>query len=521
MRQFVRFLLIAVCYLMGAPAAQAQNQQWQWARSQPFTIGAVATDAQGNAYVTGRFSGTITLGTQQLVCTNNLYDLLVAKYDAQGQVLWATALNAQPRYPGLLNGIFASGEDISVNPATGEAYVVGTMNGWFASSVPGSNLPADYLADKFVVLKLAATGQVQWAVQGAGVSAPTRALAVANDAQGNTYLTGTTYGCRLSNGSLVQAGSRHMYVLSLNGAGGLRWATVPSSTQSAAGQDIAVDGAGGVYVVGNHFGPFSIGSLALPQTNGPVLARLDAGTGAPLWARGDAPGVTSLAADATGQCFVVGSFSGSYALGSASLTASASREGFVAQLTSGGAVTWLQSVGASDANVGVASGAAGPVVVLKRSATVAAVLGLQAGGAPDWELQASGVDVSQRLSVVAGAPGGRVVLSGNTSSPATFGPYTTSGDFLASLSFGTVALVNGVGVYPNPATDQLHLILPKAPGTRALLFSSQGRLVRSLTGADRPGTGEARMDVADLPRGFYLLRVVGCGRVVTVQVQLI
>ena len=54
-----------------------------------------------------------------------------------------------------------------------------------------------------------------------------------------------------------------------------------------------------------------------------------------------------------------------------------------------------------------------------------------------------------------------------------------------------------------------------------MLFSGQGRLVRSLTGADRPGTAEAVMNVADLPRGFYVLRVVGGGRVVTVQVQLI
>lgn len=497
--------------------------QWQWARNQPFTITAVATDAAGNAYVTGQFSGTITLGATQLTCTNNLHDLIVAKFDARGQVVWATALNAQPRYPTVLNSIFSTGNDISVNPATGEAYVVGTMNGRFAASVPGSNLPADYISDKFVVLKLAASGQLLWAVQGGGSSAPTRTLAVAADAQGNTYITGTTYGFLMSNGSRVQAGSRNMYVMSLNAAGGLRWAVVPGSTLSASGSDVAVDGAGGVYVTGCHFGPYTIGGLALPQVDGPVLARLDAGTGAARWARGDVNGGTSLAADGVGRGFVAGYFSGTYTLSGTSLTATAGREGYVARFEPGGTLGWLKSVGPSDTNVGVTTGAAGPTVVLKRSASVAAVVGLRADGTPDWEAEASGISVSQRLGVVPGLTSGRVVVSGSSAGPATFGPYSMgSGDFVASVGFGArLAVVNGVRVYPNPASKELHLELPAVAGLSVLLFNSQGRLVRSLEAPDQLSAADAVLDVASLPRGFYILRVVGGGIVGKATIQLI
>ena len=48
----------------------------------------IATDANGNSYVTGSFYGTATFGTIQLV-SYGYDDIFIAKYDASGNCIWA------------------------------------------------------------------------------------------------------------------------------------------------------------------------------------------------------------------------------------------------------------------------------------------------------------------------------------------------------------------------------------------------------------------------------------------------
>ena len=49
----------------------------------------IATDAAGNIYVCGYFSGTAMFGSTQLVSVNNTEDIFVAKLDPAGNFLWA------------------------------------------------------------------------------------------------------------------------------------------------------------------------------------------------------------------------------------------------------------------------------------------------------------------------------------------------------------------------------------------------------------------------------------------------
>ncbi|GAB3828747.1 T9SS type A sorting domain-containing protein [Hymenobacter jeollabukensis] len=531
MKRVLPLLLTALCYLLWLLPARAQAPQWQWANAQSFVVNSVATDAQGNAYVTGQFSGSITVGRFSLTSSSAIGDLLVAKFGPTGRAEWVTPLAAQPFATGSSTGIFASGTDISVNPVTGESVVVGRMNGLFASSVPGSNLPPDqYITDKFVVLKLSAAGSIQWAVQGGSSNLPTTCNAIATDAAGNSYLTGISYGYRLSSGGSVAAGPRQLFVLSLNGAGAFRWNTLASAPLSSMGIDIGTDALHGVYMLGTYFGPLTIGGSTLPgPPSGTVLARLDGTTGNVAWARGDQSGATALAVDAAGHSYLAGGFSGTYALGAASLMASAGREGFVAHLDPAGTVAWLKSVGAAEANGGAALSDGAPVVWLKRSASGGAVIGLKPGGAISWELAASGIDGSKCLAT---APGltplqRRVVTGGTFTGAATFGSYPVSaagsGNFLASMRFvqpigpGNVVPLS---VYPNPAQNLLTVRLPTAPGTSVQLVSLQGRVVRQHLGSDGPGVSELVWNVADLPRGLYTVRAVGSGQVQTLLVEL-
>src|SRR5258706_6575866 len=76
------------------------SQNWLWARAATGVAEglSVATDASGNVFVTGYFvSDSITFGTTTLVnagATNT--DIFLAKYDGNGNVLWAKSAGGTP-----------------------------------------------------------------------------------------------------------------------------------------------------------------------------------------------------------------------------------------------------------------------------------------------------------------------------------------------------------------------------------------------------------------------------------------
>lgn len=88
----MKYLRIAFLALV-ANASIAQAQSWQWAQE---TLGkqrpnssAPDIDRSGNVYVTGGFSDSISFGTISLHSPRTT-SIFLAKYDANGRVLWAT-----------------------------------------------------------------------------------------------------------------------------------------------------------------------------------------------------------------------------------------------------------------------------------------------------------------------------------------------------------------------------------------------------------------------------------------------
>lgn len=87
---------------------------------------AITTDSSGNVYITGSFDTSITLGgtitlTNPSTFTTN--DMLVAKYQPDGTILWAKNAGGMP------HNTFAYGFDIEINPQTNEVIVLGKGEG--------------------------------------------------------------------------------------------------------------------------------------------------------------------------------------------------------------------------------------------------------------------------------------------------------------------------------------------------------------------------------------------------------
>lgn len=85
-KRFFKLILISIGMISTAQLSYAQAPGWQWAKSAGGTSSdeglSVATDANGNVYVTGYFtSPSITFGADTLTNAGD-YDIFVAKLGA-------------------------------------------------------------------------------------------------------------------------------------------------------------------------------------------------------------------------------------------------------------------------------------------------------------------------------------------------------------------------------------------------------------------------------------------------------
>ncbi len=229
--------------------------------------------------------------------------------------------------------------DIAVLP-DGGLYAVGTV------SAPGASFGAARLATsnpvQGFVVAVTRAGDVRW-VQPVGGSWVDEILGVAVDASGNVFVVGSV---RLSDRIDDPAAA---FLASFSSAGVPRWTRRFSSATSSRAEAVAVDRAGNLHVSIEANGPVDLGA-------GPVGSALDlllasfTGDGAFRHVirftgdeRGDVlPG--EVAFGPSGDGVVVGSFRGTVRVGALSQTAVGETDGFVAGITSGGAVRWLRAV---------------------------------------------------------------------------------------------------------------------------------------------------------------------------------
>lgn len=231
---------------------------------------AMAVDAEGNVYVTGASDSTISNA-----------DYATVKYDADGNELWVA------RYDGPAQTLDEA-RALAVD-AAGNVYVTG------ASVASGSS--RDY-----TTIKYNADGNELWVARYDGPAHDTdEARALAVDAAGNVYVTGSSYGSgTFEDYAIVKydTNGNELWVVRYDG---------PAHYSDAA-QALAVDAAGSVYVTGHSTGSGTSVDYA--------TVKYDA-DGNEIWlARYDSPahggdGAFALAVEAAGNVYVTGNSAGS------------------------------------------------------------------------------------------------------------------------------------------------------------------------------------------------------------------
>ncbi len=184
----------------------------------------VAEDGAGNYFVSGRITGVASFGGGVSIGAAGQTRCALAKYDANGQILWA-------RDVGETDSPSTTGVAADTN---GNGYITGlstTSNGPF-------------------VAKYDSAGTQQWLRVGTtGNAFFDEASSAAVDGAGNVYLAGRFGAATITFGSIVLNNAGNVprgFVAKYDAAGSPQWATLTG----ARAFDVSVTGAGVVYVTG-------------------------------------------------------------------------------------------------------------------------------------------------------------------------------------------------------------------------------------------------------------------------------
>lgn len=342
----------------------------------------IATDKNGNIYVTGNFKDAIDFENITLV-SEGLEDLFIVKYDPSGTLLWATSVGGS-------NNIYV--HDIAVDQLgnciiTGEFY--NTAN--FGTHEIHSTGALDVFTAKYDP-----DGNTLW-VKTCGSYNSDLSNGVAVDGQGNIYITGIFQSEFIfNNKGFTSTGNRDGFVAKYDASGNPLWAQAGGGIYNEYFNKIAADKDGNsIYVTGEFESPnIDFAGIKLVNTNtelsrrDPFLLKFNGSLEA-QW--GTSTGSkehdysNDIAMDDNGDIYITGTFRNSIVFGNTNLTSNG-YDSYVTKYSSSGTVIWAQkptynSASAQSISLAIfknnpiitgsfAAGAAPPIVVFDQDTLV-------------------------------------------------------------------------------------------------------------------------------------------------------
>ncbi|WP_118950384.1 DUF7948 domain-containing protein [Taibaiella helva] len=479
----------------------------------------LACDAAGNVYLSGRtesLTGIATPGSFQTTLSGT-DDAYLAKFDSQGQLLWATYYGGESTEMG----------GSVVTDADDNVFLAGMTKS--ATGISSPNSFQDTLAggNDFFVAKFNSSGARQWATYYGGEGEEWynyRGGILGRDATGNVVLYGFTNSPDgISTPGAYQedilSGGYTVFLAKLNTSGNRLWGTY-------------FGGAGGAQIGGyiSFYGPNSAGGDISCDAFGNIYIANSAGPNAevttpnsyqPLWSAGNTnAGMHDVFLSKFSDCSIAlpGTITGDTMLCADATTAS-----FRTEAAPGAAsYTWILPAGWSGASV-----ADTIAVTTNGSGGTIGVVAIAACG---------GTDTVWRTITVRTAPAPVISQTGNTLTTGTFSSYqwyrdgqplagatsasytvSATGDYTVKVTDvfgcsgtsaalqvptlgigGSKSIADKIQVYPNPSSKIVHISSPVKLQIR--LSSIDGRKLLEM---DETST----IDIGAYPEGLYLLQL--------------
>ncbi|MFH1004317.1 MAG: SBBP repeat-containing protein [Bacteroidota bacterium] len=509
------------------------SQIWQWAQRAGGTnadlgIG-IAVDKWGNSYVTGTYlSNTAVFGSYTLP-QNGFNDIFIAKYDSNGNVLWA-------KHAGGNNAITQGGEGgygIVVD-TLGNCYVIGsaTGNASFDTITIGCSLQGNIF-----IAKYNSNGNCVWVKRAGGVGGDS-GHGISINKNGNLYLTGSfrgtatfgTYTITTPNG--LPNGLPDVFIAKYDLNGNCIW--VRQGNSIAGGSSISADAMGNCYVTGGFSDSVKFGSYKLTSLGGGdvFVAKYDS-SGNCLWAKSGGSvandGGTGISADGFGNCYVTGEFDGTVTAtyDTYSLTGDGSANIFILKYDSIGSCKWAkQANGAGiESGYGIATNKTSNIYVSGQCYSPPIYFGsyfLSSSGAFIAKFDSSGncIEVAEgNASYAAGRAicidtSDNAYVTGTFKNTAAFGSINIvdvgNGDFFVAKLNGITGVPSNNErrsnfiIYPNPSngsyTMQISQDLLKS---KMFIYDTIGQMIFQTTLSQN----STSINIPNLIQGVYIVKL--------------
>ena len=271
-----------------------------------FTSGeSVATDSNGNVYVTGRWVYYVNFGNSITLTGSGQTDAFIVKFNGSGVAQWAKPISGSSlSYP---YGI--------ATDSSGNVYTVGYYSSTTSIDLGNSvTLSASTGSDAFLV-KHNTDGVAQWVIN-IDTSGTCLLKAVTTDSGGNVFVTGayrSTSDVSLASYVTLPNSSdvTHGFIVKYT-SGVAQWVKVINGTTTRAG----TDSNGNIYLVGQYSSTSSIdlgNSVSLPVTvsSDAFVVKYNTG-GTPQWAKSISgtgnDSTYGIATNSNGDVYVVGDY---------------------------------------------------------------------------------------------------------------------------------------------------------------------------------------------------------------------
>ncbi|MEH2161178.1 MAG: SBBP repeat-containing protein [Nostoc sp.] len=318
----------------------------------------IATDGKGNIYATGSFSDTASFGNNSLTSTGNSDAFVIKLGDEVEQPKITLALTP--------NSVAEDGSDNLIYTFTRDG---DTTNPQIVNFNIGGN--ATYNTDYTVVGTNTFTGFNGTVAFKAG---DTTATVTINPTADTTFEADETVSLTLASGTGYTIATSEAVTGKITNddtqinlaVNKVLWAKQLGGTEFDVGWGIAADASGNTYVMGDFSDTVTFGSTSLTSGagNDSFITKLDS-SGNVLWAQklGGSSYRTSsgITVDNSGNTYATGFFSNTAAFGNITLTSAGEGDAFITKLDSSGNVLWAQQLGGTsfDLALGIAVDSSG------------------------------------------------------------------------------------------------------------------------------------------------------------------
>lgn len=496
----------------------AQNFNWATAAG---GIGndvgtAIATDADGNIYVTGNISGSGYFGNQFV--SGTVFEVFLAKYSASGNIIWAKT------YGGLKNE-----KAFSISVTSNAVYLCGYFEGTANFGNTAITSVGGY--DVFV-MKTDLNGNEIWTKQAGGVNDDI-AYGIATDGNENVYVCGN-YKTAMNIGNFALNTTNlfnESFLFSLDKNGDFRWAKSSKGNNNNSAFGIAWNKGNGLSVCGFLGSNFSIDSITVASQTSSYDAFVGGfdlnGNLQWLTTTGSAAEDQAMAVvcDNSGNTFITGYIGGTVTNAVASLPFNGWNDVFVSKLNTAGEMLWMRQAGGPklDLGTGIAIDEKDNVYVTGMfenniefntsqltDADRGVFLASYTNNGNFRFAQAAG-DVQTDAALAVAIKNNSAFLTGYYLFKCKFGnfelPYADFFNiFIASYSIPQVLSINNekkhqLNIYPNPTSKTLKI--ETTENTRVAIFNLQATQMLAMEITQLNNT----IDLSSLADGCYFVKI--------------